>query len=415
MRGEAARALEVAVVDEELPYPPVSGKRLRTFHLLSRLARRHRLTYLCQRNEDEPEARRAEKALRDCGIEVVCVPRSVPAKSGPGFYARLAANLFSPLPYSVASHRSPALRAAVRAHASRRVVDLWQAEWTPYMEALCELGDARRVVVAHNVESVIWRRYAEAESNPLKRWYVARQWRKFRRYEASAFARADRVVAVSPADAERVARDFGCPCVSVVDNGVDVEYFQPAEQPGDPRRILFLGSLDWRPNLDAVARLLDEVFPAIRRAQPAARLVVVGRRPPAWLTSRAGDASGVEVHADVPDVRPFLASCGVMAVPLRVGGGSRLKILEALAAGVPVVSTRVGAEGLALTPGRHLDVVETATEVAGALLAVMRDPAPARARAAAGRVVVLERYGWDRLADALERVWLEVASAPRSR
>src|SRR5207248_5616112 len=132
---------------------------------------------------------------------------------------------------------------------------------------------------------------------------------------------------------------------------------------------------------------------------------LVGRNPPAWLRQRVAALPGVELHADVPDVRPFLARSAAMVVPLRIGGGSRLKILEALATGLPVVSTRVGAEGLCLEPGRHLTVVDAVDDMAAALLRCLRGPGEARAQAERGRQVVLQRYDWDRLADRLEAVW----------
>ncbi len=403
----ACRPLRVVLVDEELPYPPTSGKRIRTLNLTLRLARRHHLTYLCHRNADEAEAVRARAFFAEHGVETVVVDRAVPPKSGPLFYARLAANLVSPLPYSVATHNSRALRRAIRGHAAAHPVDLWHCEWTPYAEALRCLPGATRLAIAHNVESLIWQRYFENERHPLKRWYIGRQWRKFRRFEARALREADRAVAVSPEDAALFRRDFGVERVDVVDNGVDTYYFAPSPGPRDPNRILFLGSLDWRPNLDAVEQALTHLHPAVRRAWPSATFCIVGRNPPAALRRRAGAMPGVELHADVPDVRPFLAGSAVMVVPLRIGGGSRLKILEALATGLPVVSTRVGAEGLHLEHGRHLTVAETVADLAGALVDTLRHPDAARARAEEGRRRVLERYDWDALADRLEQVWLD--------
>jgi hypothetical protein len=150
--------LHVAMVDEELPYPPTSGKRIRTLNLTLRLAKRHRLTYLCHRNADAAEAEQAKLFFAQHGIETVVVERSVPPKSGPAFYARLAANLLSPLPYSVVSHDSAELRRALQQHAATQPVDLWHCEWTPYAHALRAVT-GKRVVVAHNVESVIWQRY----------------------------------------------------------------------------------------------------------------------------------------------------------------------------------------------------------------------------------------------------------------
>jgi glycosyltransferase involved in cell wall biosynthesis len=400
------RPLRVAIVDEELPYPPTSGKRIRSLNLTMRLARRHELTYICHRNADPEEARRAADFFEGCGIQTVVVDRAIPAKSGPGFYARLAANLLSPLPYSVASHTSRELRAALQQHAATHAVDLWHCEWTPYAESLRSVS-GRRVVVAHNVESVIWKRYYETEAATLRRWYVGHQWRKFEQFERRALAEADCTIAVSDIDAERFRREFGVARVDVVENGVDTAYFRPGAGRRTPGRLLFLGSLDWRPNLDGVSRLLDDIFPAVSAAEPHASLDIVGRNPPTWLRRRVAESPGVALHSDVPDVRPFLANCELMLVPLRIGGGSRLKILEALAAGVPVVSTRVGAEGLHLEPGRDLSVSQDTDDLAPAVIAALRSPERSTRQAASGRERVLARYDWDSLANEMERVWLD--------
>jgi glycosyltransferase involved in cell wall biosynthesis len=403
--------MNVVVVGGCLPYPANSGNRIRTLNLLVRLARRHRITYIATRNPDRAEARAAVAHLSDHGIEPVEVEHTVPPKSGARFYARLAANIASPWPYSVVSHHAPALSRAVRRRAARGDVDLWQAEWAAGMEAFRTLPGARTLVVAHNVETLIWQRYAETETHPLKRLYIRGQCRKFERFERQVLAEAGRVVAVSPDDAALIVHRFGVPAdrVDVVDNGIDRAAFEdlaltPAPD-HDPKRLLFLGSLEWRPNLDAVGLLLDRIFPAVRAAEPAATLDLVGRNPPAALVRRVAGTPRVTLYASVADVRPHLTRAGVMAVPLRVGGGSRLKILEALAAGLPVVSTRVGAEGLDLVPGKELVVVDDVAAMAAALVGTLRDPATARARAAEGRQRVLHRYDWDTLADRMEQSW----------
>jgi glycosyltransferase involved in cell wall biosynthesis len=400
------RPLNVVVVDEELPYPATSGKRIRALNLVQRLASRHNITYICHRNSDADEARKAAEHLSGMGVTVRMADWTPPPKSGMGFYARLAANLLSPLPYSVASHDSQALRRLLYEHAASHRVDLWHCEWTPYVYALRGLTGGRRLVNAQNVESIIWRRYYETETNALRRWYIGRQWRKFERFERWAMGEVDRTVAVSATDAERMRRDFGARRVDVVENGVDPAYFRPEAVRREPDRLLFLGSLDWRPNLDGVRLLLEKVFPAVRVVLPSARLSIVGRRPPEWLREAAA-APGVELHADLPDVRPQLARCGLMVVPLRIGGGSRLKILEALAMNTPVVSTRVGAEGLELTPGEHLTVVEDIDDLTRAIITAIRSPNAIQEEARRGRDAVLRRYGWDAVADQLERVWID--------
>jgi glycosyltransferase involved in cell wall biosynthesis len=410
------------MVDEELPYPPNSGKRVRTLNLTLRLARRHQITYVCHRNADPREAQRAELYFAEHGIASVVVDHQVPRKSGPAFYLSLAANLASPLPYSVATHRSAAMRKALRVLVANQTIDLWHCEWTPYAQSFRGLingkvsdgRQARRLtthhapllVMAHNIESLIWQRYYETEPHPLKRWYLKQQWRKFERFERRTLASVDRVVAVSDRDADRMARDFGTPHPEVVDNGVDTAYFRPMEIEREPAHILFLGSLDWRPNLDAVTVLLNEIFPNVQAAEPSAHLSVVGRNPPAWLIQQIRERAGVTLHANVADVRPYLARCGMLAVPLRIGGGSRLKILEALACETPVVSTRIGAEGLHLEPGQHLQVTDGPREVAGALIQCIRNPQWAQGQARLGRQRILERYDWDILSDKLEQVWL---------
>jgi glycosyltransferase involved in cell wall biosynthesis len=400
------------MVDEELPYPPNSGKRIRTLNLTLRLARRHDLTLICHRNADLDEARRAAEFFHDHGVRTRVVDRVTPPRSGPGFYACLAANLLSPLPYSVASHRSRALRRALRAHAAENPVDLWHCEWTPLAASL--RGLVPRLVMAHNVESLIWQRYRETESNPLKRWYIHQQCRKFERFERQAFSEATRTVAVSAEDAERIRRDSGGRPIDVVENGVDTAHFRPAAGVREPHRLLFLGSLDWRPNLDAVELLLSRVFPAVRREEPAVQLDIVGRRPPESLRKQVRTLPNVELYANVADVRPYLARSGVLAVPLRIGGGSRLKILEALAMGLPVVSTRVGAEGLDLEVGRSLLVVPGVEDMAPALLWCIRRPDAAQDMADAGRFEVLERYDWDILAGELERAWVRCVADGRA-
>ena len=372
------RRLRIAIVDEELPYPLTSGKRIRTLNLLLRLADRHQITYICHRSLNANETRHAKEFFRDHGMDTVVADRAPPGKSvlrsGPKFYAQLAANILSPLPYLVAANRSIELKAVVDRYASSHPVDVWQCEWTPYAEMTGGFLRQPRVVVAHNVESTIWQRYYETETHLAKRWYIKHQWRKLAVFEREAFANASRVIAVSECDAARIRTEFQCSHVDVVDNGVDTAYFHPTGETREPYHILFLGSLDWRPNLDAVRILLAKIFPAVRRSAPSARLTIVGRNPPSWLEEEATRAANVDLHCDVPDVRPFLNRCSVMTVPLRIGGGSRLKILEALACGLPVVSTAIGAEGLRLERDLHYVEANTTEQMADSLLGSMRVP-----------------------------------------
>jgi len=327
----------------------------------------------------------------------------------------LAANLLSSLPYSVTTHNSRQLRQALADIVRTQPVDVWHCEWTPYAETLRSIASGKRVVMAHNVESIIWQRYYETEGNPLRRWYIGQQWRKFRRFERRVLGEVEQTVAVSDTDARRLRQDFGVERVAVVENGVDTAYFQPQARRRRQGRLLFLGSLDWRPNLDGLRLLLERTFPEVQDAEPSASLCIVGRNPPEALRRRVAAMPRVELHANVGDVRPFLADCSLLVVPLRIGGGSRLKILEALASGTPVVSTRVGAEGLLLEAGQDLTVVEDIDDLSNELIAAIRHPEVLQAECERGREKVLEHYNWDRLAGQLEQVWRQCATERNNR
>jgi polysaccharide biosynthesis protein PslH len=405
--------LKVVIVNEGLGYPPKGGNWLRTLNLMLPLARRHEITYVCRGSKDEKAEQIARSFYAENGIGIRICGEPPAEKKGPVFYARLLANMASHLPYSIASHRNQDVRSEIRRLATSESIDLFQFESLGYADALAGTG-ARTMVMAHNVESLIWERLYQTERQPLKRWFIGHQLRKYERYERAVMHGASRVVAVSREDAALLEKRFGVSGAAVVDNGVDVKYFASsanARRP-DPRQILFLGSLDWRPNLDAIDVLLTRVMPEVLAAEPGAHLSIVGRNPSPALIRRVQREPNVDLHADVEDVRPYLARSAVMAVPLRIGGGSRLKILEAIAAGVPVVSTRIGCEGLIFEAGRDLSVVESEDQMAAALVETIRNPARAAEMVRSGRTVIDAHYDWSQLADRLEQIWFDLAPQP---
>jgi glycosyltransferase involved in cell wall biosynthesis len=399
--------MRVVVVDEEFPFPANSGKRLRTLNLLLPLASRHRITYLAYQNADPGETAEAASFLRAHRIQPVIIPRRLPRKAGLKYYCRLAWNLTSALPYSVQTHNSQALRDAIRSYELNNAVDLWHCEWTPYAHSIAREAKSPWIVMAHNVESLIWHRYTETEKNRLKRWYIQRQCNKFEKFERRIFGLASQTVFVSKADAMLASSQFAARNTCVVDNGVDVQHYKSDGREREPQTILFLGSLDWRPNLDAIDSLLKSIFPTVRTQFPNAKLLLVGRKPPPWLEARVAQIPGVELHANVADVRPFLWRSSMMAVPLRIGGGSRLKILESLAAGCPVVSTRIGAEGLAIEENVHFVQVESAAELGEAIIEHLHNPAEILKMTDRGQQFVTDHHDWSALAERLNAVWLE--------
>jgi polysaccharide biosynthesis protein PslH len=393
------------ILDEWLPVPMDSGKRLRSYELLRRLARRHELTWLAPARPG-PATDAARSAMEADGFRVETVDLAVPGRGDAVFYLRAAASVFSPWPYVVSRYRTALLSDRIRELHRERPYDLLHVEWTPLAANRPAGWDRPWVVDAHNLEWKIWERHARVAPAPHLRAFYALEARRMARYERDVFRGADLTISVSePEGSEIEALGGRARCV---DNGVDLERLRPGGGAEEPV-LLFTGALDWEANLDAVRHFLDDLWPGIRSACPGLRFQVVGARPAPEWQARTAARPGVEVHASVPDTRPYFERASVVVVPLRVGGGTRLKILEALSMEKAVVTTAIGAEGLALVEGEDYLRAETPAEWAAAVSALHADPARRRALGASGRRRIQDRYGWDALSATLERAWHEVA------
>lgn len=406
----AALAMKILFLDEEFPFPPNSGKRIRSFQLASYLARGNHVVYLAYGQPDDMNA----TGLQAAGIETVAVPREIPPKSGPLFYARLLANLAQRDPYIVTSHYSLAFQHLVHREVARHQPDVVICEWTPYAAFVRELTGIKKVVSAHNVEYRIWERYYENAAPGPKRWYIGQQMRKVKDFEARALSWVDAATAVSELDA--VGLKALCPStrVAVVSNGVDLEYFTPQSvrtSPSiSPHKLVFVGSMDWRPNQDACVYCVEEILPRLRKHVPDVELALVGRNPPSFVQQLA-QQPGVTVTGSVDDVRPYMAEAAVYVVPLRIGSGTRLKILDALAMAKGVVSTSVGAEGLNVEDGRHLLLADDAETFTAKVLELFANPSAAARLGQAGRQLVEEQYGWNALGQQLEEFLLQITGS----
>jgi glycosyltransferase involved in cell wall biosynthesis len=402
------RRLRVLVLDEELPYPPDAGKRIRTWNLLRRLAQRHTISLLCYGEPHDPSA----GVLEQAGIRVhlVAPPASM---RGSHLYLRLFANLFSRYPYSVEKHFSKEFQSRVHELAAAEQVDLVHCEWTPYSRFANGLKENPVLITSHNVESQIWFRRAKQSRGIIQRLFFNLQAIKMERFERRALQNAQVVTAVTTEDV-RVMRSWNARSVRLVENGVDLEYFKPCAEIGNEPELLFLGSLDWFPNIDALDYLLECIMPIVRSLQPSVRLRIVGRRPSKELATRVAKLGWAELVSDVPDVRPYLAQASVVVVPLRIGGGSRIKILEALASGKALVSTSVGAEGLAVTDGENIRIADEPAQFAQGVLELLASPEGRHRLGRSGRALVEKRYGWQEIAKLLESAWFEACSPDRT-
>lgn len=395
--------MKILVLDEEFPFPSDTGKRIRSYNLFRRLAKKHEIHYLAYGEMDSIPF----ITFKESGLNPVAVPNMVPEKSGPLFYSRLAANLFSKLPYIVTSHYSRLFRDEMMRLIEQVAPDMILCEWTPYAEYVRDIKNIPKVVVAHNVESRIWRRYHETEKNPAKKWYIARQVTKLEKFEKDVFGMCNGVTAVSQSDACEIAGLCPYARVSVVENGVDLDYFNHRSLTVDKDSMVFVGTMDWRPNQDAVTYFVREIFPLIREKRPSAHAVFVGRKPPEFIRAY-NDIEGIQIIGSVEDIRPYVHAAAVYIVPLRIGGGTRLKILDAMAMHKPIVSTVVGAEGLEVTDGENILLADSAESFAERVISLLQDRELQAKLAQNGRALVEAKYGWDSLADKLDRFLQEV-------
>ncbi|WP_038165654.1 glycosyltransferase family 4 protein [Verrucomicrobium sp. BvORR106] len=379
-----------------LLHPLIGGDRLRTYHMLRLLKQDFEITYLCPTTpDDSPDA--AGKAGEYCD-HLIAVPHRFSRRGSLEFvWGALKNSLWGELPYMAQRYVSPGISSWITQNAGGHSFDLivsdYLVSWV-HLKHLQTPPHTPVVAFQHNVESLIWRRHAAAAKNPLKRWIFQRETQLTEKMESDCAASVAGQVTVSPDETQYFQGERGMPNVlGDVPTGVDAEYFQPSAQP-NPHTVAFLGSMDWEANCQAVRTFLRECFPAIRAEFPDAKFLIIGRNPPTDLKELASQDSSIVVTGTVPDVRPHLAQASVMILPLQVGGGTRIKVFEALAAGLAVVSTSVGVEGLPVTHGEQALIVDTMPAFTEATLSLLRQPEHARKLGQEGRRLVEENFSW---------------------
>jgi glycosyltransferase involved in cell wall biosynthesis len=366
--------------------------------MIAELSERHGVELLTtQHPAGEPAGLRAR--LPACE-RIEAIPYALPKQGTTRFALAVARSWASPYPADLWRWRIPAVRARIRERI-KQGVDLCVADFLVAMPNLPTRTSTPLVLFEHNVEYMIWKRLHEVEKRPWRRALLALEWRKMRRYEAGACARADLTVAVSEADRSLLAANAPGADIRAIGTGVDTTYFNPNGAVEGPATLVFTGSMDWYPNEDAMMYFIATILPELRREVPGLSLAVVGRDPSPRLRT-ACSAAGVRVTGTVPDVRPYVAEASVYVVPLRIGGGTRLKIFEALAMGKAVVSTRVGAEGLPIMPGQHFLEADSPGDFAQAVIGLLKDPGRRHALGAAGRRLVEEQYSWTQVSRQFE-------------
>lgn len=375
-------------------HPLDTGGKLRTFNMLRELARTHHITFLALSPEGTDAAH-----LRDAALyshEQIWIPwRDRARRSVAGFVAGGLNAIASSLPFSIEKYRAKGMTAAIAERDRSGEHDLIVCDFlTPAVNFPPEELATPTLLFEHNVESVVLQRLAEHAGRRLVRTYFRSQWSRMRRFEVEACARCTAVVTVSDEDAATLRDELKLRnVIGSVPTGVDTEYFGAVAPAPQPRTLIFLGSMDWMPNIDAMLWFTSAIWPMIKQEVPDVRLRIVGRRPPPSIQALTSDPA-IHVSGTVPDVRPELARAEVMIVPLRVGGGTRIKIFEGMAAGLPVVSTRIGAEGLSVVGGENIVLADDPESFARETVRLLSSNEWRHRIATSGREMVREHFSW---------------------
>jgi polysaccharide biosynthesis protein PslH len=390
-------------------WPATVGGRLRSLHTLTALAERHLVTVVTTHGEgDDPVG--LERELAACE-RVISLPYALPKRGSTRWAAALLRSWFSRYPLDLSKCHIPALeREVTRLLQDRdKPFDLCVADFLVAIPNVPRGSSVPILHFSHNVEHRLWQRLCTTETRPWRRALLELEWRKMRHCEAQACAHVQLTIAVSDPDRDALARLAPSARIRSVATGVDTSYFQPDATPEQPNSLVFSGAMDWYPNEDGVLDFIDSTLPLIRREIPDITLTIVGRNPSQRLRD-ACNHGGVYVTGTVDDVRPYVQQAAVSVVPLRIGGGTRLKIFEALAMGRPVVATTIGAEGLPVVDGQHFMAADSPADSARAIVALLRDPERRRALGTAGRELVEQRHSWRRVALDFEQLCKEAIS-----
>lgn len=379
--------------------PVDTGGRIRSFNILRHLAARHDATFLSYYSGDRDEQYERDLARQFPGA----VTLTAGAPTGRIAQAlHYATRLPLAAPYSVAKFTDGAVRRRIRELITERRPDVAVCDFLSPSLNFPDPLPVPSVLFQHNVEHVLWDRQARHERHPGKRIAFGIEAAKMRRYERRAVHRFHHVVAVSAHDRTLMSEMTAPSRITVVRTGVDTSTYRLDASIGQQhRRVMFLGSMDWPANIDGVELFCQEIWPRVREAVPDARFQVVGRNPPPRIQRLASDS--VEIVGGVPSVMPYLQGAPVFVVPLRIGGGTRLKIYEAMAASRAIVSTTVGAEGLDYSDGRDIVIADEPAAFAAAVIRLLGDPA---ARLALGRGAsdTAARFDWASIARDFEDV-----------
>ena len=387
--------------------PPDTGGKIRSYHILRELARDHSITFFSFYGA---HANDSHSQLEQTFERVITISLNLPEPKSFRELCNYGLRLLTLEPYNISKYCRPNVRRALRRLLEQERFDTVVCDFVIAAGSVPWDLPTPKILFTHNVESVIWKRHYQVARNPLWKALSWREWRTMQAAERKYLQQADHVLTVSEDDRRSFARLVDAAKLSVVPTGADTEFFTPTKEPETPNSLVFTGSMDWLPNEDGVIYFMNEILPFIRQGVPEVSLTIVGRNPSQRLRDLAAGIANVHLTGWVEDIRPFLSQAAVCVVPLRIGGGTRLKIFEAMSMEKAIVSTTIGAEGLPVRPEEHLLIADEPVEFAKSTLALLRDVERRRSMGISARELVVRNYSWRMVAKQFADTLAEVVA-----
>jgi glycosyltransferase involved in cell wall biosynthesis len=405
--------MKVLLLTQVLPYPPDSGPKIKTWNVLKYLTQHHQVTLVSfVRGDQSAEIKHLQQYCH--AVHTVPIERSAWLDG-----QAMIRSLLSRQPWMMVRDDRAAMRQLVDRLSAETQFDIAHADQLNMAQYAARVPGARKILDAHNALWLLYQRLWQTMGFGPKKWLLGRDWRLLKQYEGRICREFDAVLAVSEEDkaalqeaiqgkdeSGRMRNNSSLhPSITVIPIAVDTDEVAPASRQPTANHILHIGTMYWPPNVDGILWFISQVYPHIRNKRPKVIFDVVGARPPQEIMDLSGNGTGVNVTGYVPDPTPYRQQAGVMVVPLRAGGGMRVKILEALAQGLPIVSTTLGCEGIAVTHGQNILIADTPHEFAHAVLRLLDNPRFATELGCNGRRLAEQLYDYRQVCQPLESVY----------
>lgn len=395
--------MNILFLTTKLPYPPDSGAKIRDFNLIKEISKEHGVS-LISFIEDEEQNKNLGFLNPYCkSIEVVKEKGKISLLAG------IFISLFTNKPFTIAKFYSSRMKQKIRVALSNNKFDLIHCSHLHMAQYVENVKNIPKILDEHNIESFVIKRYLKEQRNLIKKIFVFfLQYLKLVGYESRIAQKFDHCFVVSEVDKKNLESIAPSASLSVVSNGVDLNRYKPQETDAQPNSLIYTAVMDWFPNEDAMVYFYDKIWPFVKKEIKDVHLCIVGRNPSNKIVSLSRRGENIMVTGYVEDVRPYIAKSSVYIVPLRIGGGSRLKILEAMAMGKPVVSTSIGCEGLDVADNESILIANLPEEFSAKTAMLLRDSELRNKLGTNARKLVEDKYSWDIIGKRLNKIYDEV-------